>query len=248
LVGFLVALTLAPWLQPAAFRPLSGWQTGASGTTRSLYAGPDKRITAPLESAAWIVRDVRYRDDATADPPNMTLLHLPSNAVIVWVAIFSPLRKDQPFIQLTLSRAKRFDCCEAAPVAGGVYELSGAGPERAYAVIVRIYFGSRPTPALRAEARRALARLRLPTARSPSSEVVVKPGQTRVFSKAQLEPGMPVRCTIQGHTLTVKTPLYPATGSGSVAAPRGKRPTHLNVDLNPNGSYTARCGFGGHHL
>ena len=37
-----------------------------------------------------------------------------------------------------LTAAKRFDCCEAAPVAGGEWELTGAGPGRAYSVIVRI--------------------------------------------------------------------------------------------------------------
>jgi hypothetical protein len=247
LVGFLVAMTLAPWLQPAAFRPLPGWQTGASGTTRSLYVGTGKHTLAPVESAAWIARNVRYRDDPTADPPNKTLLNLPSNAVIVWVAIFSPSLQDQPYIQLTLSRAKRFDCCEVAPVAGGVYELTGAGPGRAYSVIVRVYFGSRPTYALRAEARRALAQLRLPAPRPPSGEVTVKPGQKRIFTKAELKPGTPVRCTIQGHTLTVTAPLYPATGSGTVGTPPGKRATHLNIDVNPTGSYIVTCGFGRHH-
>jgi hypothetical protein len=45
------------------------------------------------------------------------------------------------------------------------HTLGGNGGGRAYSSIVRIYFGSRPTRALRAEAQRALARLRLPQAR-----------------------------------------------------------------------------------
>jgi hypothetical protein len=43
-----------------------------------------------------------------------------------------------------------------------VEELTGDGPGRAYAVIVRIYFGSPPIRARRAEAHRALERLELP--------------------------------------------------------------------------------------
>ncbi len=50
-------------------------------------------------------------------------------------------------------------------LAGGDYDLTGFGPDDAYSAIVRIYFGSRPTRALRAEAQRALDRLKLPAPR-----------------------------------------------------------------------------------
>jgi hypothetical protein len=159
MVTFLVALALAPWTHPLAFAPLHGWQTGMSGNTRSAY------VKTVLESSAWIARNVRYRDDATADPPNKTLAHLPRNGVIVWAVISTSAQNGAKPIRLALGTAKRFACCEGAYVAGGEYELSGSGPGRGYYVIVRIYFGSRPTGALRAEAQRALDRLELPAPR-----------------------------------------------------------------------------------
>jgi hypothetical protein len=162
MVAFLVALTLAPWIHPLAFRPLQGWQTGTSGNTHSLYVGRGKRVAEPEESAAWIGRNVRYLDDATSDPPNKTLAHLPVNGVIVWAVIFNPAQRGQKPIRLDLGKAKRFDCCEAAYVAGGEYELTGYGPGRIYSVIVRVYFGSKPTRERRAQAQRALDRLHLP--------------------------------------------------------------------------------------
>ncbi len=163
MVGFLVALALAPWLHPLAFQLLPGWHTGASGNTRSAYIGPGTHLAVPEESTAWIARNVRYRDEATADPPNKTLAHLPSNGVIVWAVIFDPAAKGEKPIRLDLAKAKHFACCEAESVLGGEYELTGAGPGRGYSAIVRVYFGSRPTPALRAEAQRALDQLELPT-------------------------------------------------------------------------------------
>ena len=92
----LAALTLAPWVHPLAFRPLPGWHTGASGNTRSVYVGGGKRVRAPEESAAWIARGVRYRDDATADPPNATLAHLPTGGVVVWAVIYAPAGRGRP--------------------------------------------------------------------------------------------------------------------------------------------------------
>ncbi len=94
MVVFLAMLALAPWLHPLAFAPLPGWQTGMSGNTHSPYVGPpSKRVARPLESSAWIARNVRYRDAATADPPNRTLRHLPRNGVIVWAVIYNPAAK-----------------------------------------------------------------------------------------------------------------------------------------------------------
>ncbi len=140
---------------------MPGWQTGASGTVRSLYGAPGAG-PAPKQSAAWIAKNVRYRDLATADPPNKTLAHLPRGGVIVWAIIFQPATGRQQPIRLDFSRAKHFPCCEGEYVAGGEYELAGPGPGRAYETIVRIYFGSHPTCALRAEAQRGLNQLRLP--------------------------------------------------------------------------------------
>jgi hypothetical protein len=162
MVAFLIALTLAPWSHPLAFSPLPGWQTGASGNARSAYLGASRRISAPLESAAWITTRVHYRDKATADPPNTTLTYLPRRGVIVWAVISDSGWKGETRIRLDMAKAKRFVCCEATRVAGGVYVMSGYGPGSRYSVIVRVYFGSTPTSALSAEAQRALERLQLP--------------------------------------------------------------------------------------
>jgi len=153
MVMFLVTLALAPWLHPLAFRLLPGWQTGMSGDTHSLYVGPAaKRVPPPLESSAWIARNVRYRDSATDDPPNRTLAHLAPNGVIVWAVIYTPAQFGAKPIRLDLSKAKHFACCEGAYLASGNYELTGTDPRGGtYSVIVRIYFGSRPTDRLRDE-------------------------------------------------------------------------------------------------
>ena len=156
----LAALSLAPWTHPLSFGPLAGWATGASGNVATRYAAGG----SGTQSSAWIATKVRYRDGATADPPNRTLAHLPARAVVVWAVVFAPANPGSP-LRLDLARARRLDCCEATPVAGGVYELTGTGPAGAYTAIVRVYFGSRPTAALRAEAQRALDRLVLPAPR-----------------------------------------------------------------------------------
>ena len=164
MVALLAAFALAPWLHPLTFAPLPGWQTGMSGTRHSLYVGlPGYRVNTSRESSAWIATHVRYRDAATADPPNKTLAHLPSSGVIVWAVIFNPALKGERPIRLDLSKAKHFTCCENERVIGGDYQLAGYGPGRTYSVIVRVYFGARPTSALRAKAQRALDQLRLPS-------------------------------------------------------------------------------------
>lgn len=163
MIELVAALALAPWTHPLSFLPQPGWHTGASGTVPSLYGGADKRVRSPRQSTAWIAtNDVRYRDTATADPPNRTLAHLPANGVVVWAVIFQSSAPGQEPVRLDLGRAKRFECCEGAYVAGGEHELTGAGPRGAYSVIVRIYFGSRPTRTLRAKAQQAIDRLELP--------------------------------------------------------------------------------------
>ena len=160
MVALVAAVALSPWTHPLAFRPLAGWATGASGNVATRYAGGG----SGTQSSAWIATKVRYRDGATADPPNRTLARLPAHGVVVWAVVFAPPNPGAP-LRLDLARARRLDCCEATPVAGGVYELTGTGRARSYSAIVRVYFGSRPTAALRAEAQRALDRLALPAPR-----------------------------------------------------------------------------------
>jgi hypothetical protein len=160
----LISLAVAPWAQPLAFQPLPGWQTGASGNTTSAYVGRHTKTAVPLESTAWIAKNVRFRDPATADPPNATLAHLPRNGLIVWAVIYNPAVDGAP-LRLDLRKARRLACCEGEYVAGGDYELSGYGPMRAYSAIVRVFFGSPPTKAALAQAQRALDHLRLPAPR-----------------------------------------------------------------------------------
>ena len=177
MVELVATAALAPWAQPLRFRPLSGWQRGASGTLNSSY-GPVPGIDSPKESTAWTARGVRYRDRPTADPPVATLARLPRQGVVVFAVIYQSAQRarriafigrKRPFgprrIALRLDRAKRYPCCDGTYVAGGEYALAGAGPAAAYSVIVRVYFGSPPTRALRAQAQRALERLELPLPR-----------------------------------------------------------------------------------
>jgi hypothetical protein len=163
MLELLAAIALVPWAHPLAFRPLPGWHTGASGTVNSQY--DDSRLRAPKESTAWMARNVRYRSPAKGDPPNKSLLHLPPAGVIVWAVIYQARPRGQKPIRLDLRRARHLPCCEGERVAGGVSELTGAGPHEAYSVIVRVYFGSGPSHTLREQAQRALDRLELPPPR-----------------------------------------------------------------------------------
>lgn len=154
MIPFLAALAVVPWAHPLAFAPLAGWQTGASGTARSAYSGS-------LESTAWIARGVRYRDTATADPPNRTLARIRRDGIVVWAVVYAPASSGRP-IRLDLHYARHLACCDGpVRVVGGMYELAGFGPDRAFSMIVRVYFGSRPTRATIASAQRALGRLRI---------------------------------------------------------------------------------------
>jgi hypothetical protein len=166
--SLLLALAVAPWAHPLTFRATPGWTTGASGNTRLVYVGHKKWVKEPLESAAWIARGVRYRDPATADPPNKTLAALPRRAVVVWAVISKAVMQRKKPIRLDFSKAKRLACCDAVRIPAA-YELTGYGPHYAYSVIVRIYFGSNPNATMRARAQLALRRLRLPATREARS-------------------------------------------------------------------------------
>lgn len=164
MVDLVAAVALAPWSQPLRFRPLPGWQSGTSGTINSSY-GPAPNVPSPKESTAWMARGVRYRDWPTADPPDATLSELPRRGIVVFAVAYQSGRRTRRRIDLRLSRARRFPCCDGTYVAGGEYALEGVGPAAAYSVIVRIYFGSAPTRAMRADAQRALDHLELPPPR-----------------------------------------------------------------------------------
>ncbi len=164
MLELVAAAALAPWTQPLRFRPSPGWQRGASGTISSSY-GPMPNIRSPKESTAWMGRGVRYRDRPTADPPDATLSRLPPRGVLVFAVIYQSARTPERQITLRFDAARRYPCCDGTYVAGGEYALTGAGPRRAYSVIVRIYFGSAPTRTMRVQAQRALSRLELPSPR-----------------------------------------------------------------------------------
>ena len=164
MVELVAAMALAPWAQPLRFRPLSGWHAGTSGTFDSSY-GPAPDVRSPKESTASTTRGVRYRDRRTADPPNVTLSELPPRGILVFAVVYESGRRTGSRIDLHIDRATRYACCDGKYVAGGEYALAGLGPDAAYSVIVRIYFGSPPTGSMRAQAQRALDRLELPRPR-----------------------------------------------------------------------------------
>jgi hypothetical protein len=165
MVEMVAALALAPWSQPLRFRPLRGWHTGASGTFGSSY-GPAPGVPSPKESTAWATRGVRYVDRRTADPPSATLSRLPAHAIVVFATIYESGRVTGDRVRLRLARASRRACCDGTYVAGGQYALRGLGRGAAYSVVVRVYFGSAPTRAMRADAQRALDHLELPRPRA----------------------------------------------------------------------------------
>jgi hypothetical protein len=99
MVELVAALAFVPWAHPPRFRPLAGWQRGASGTFASSY-GPGGAVASPKESTAWIVRGVRYRDPRTADPPDATLARLPPNGIVVFAVVYQAARNSTRRIDL----------------------------------------------------------------------------------------------------------------------------------------------------
>lgn len=164
MIAALIAAIAIPWAAPVTMAvPAAGWDVGRSGTVTTMVAG--KRVPY---STAWTA-NFHYRNKATADPPNATLGRIPRNGVVVWASIQPPLlwppdgRRASE--RLSVAKAYRFECCEGARVPGGEWEVYGWGPQHAYSVLVRIYFGSAPTPTMKAQAQRALNGLRLPAGR-----------------------------------------------------------------------------------
>lgn len=159
-----VAAALAiPWRTPVSIGlHAPGWYVGQSGTRHEAFL-------PHVYSVAWAA-NVRCRDCATSNPPNATLRLLPRRGIVVRVSIQPPAPTGWPPLGRRLSRsyslrdAYRFSCCEAVPI-GGAWELYGFGPDRAYSVIVDVYWGSSPTIAMRAAAQRAISTVQLPAAR-----------------------------------------------------------------------------------
>lgn len=167
MVELLATVALAPWAKPLRFRPLPGWSRGAGGTFASSY-GPAGGTASAKESTAWIAYGVRYRDRRTADPPTATLSRFPRGGILVFSVIYQSRRSTMRRIALRLDRATRHPCCDGTYVPGGEYGLTGAGPDGAYSVIVRVYFASPPTRSMRRRAQLALDHLALPLPRRGS--------------------------------------------------------------------------------
>jgi hypothetical protein len=164
-----VAIALAvPWLTPVSFGwRVPGWHVGQSGTHYELVGHAHTRT--PF-STAWVT-NVRCRDCGTSNPPNATLQQFPRRGIIVWASIQPPDPTGWPPTRRRLSRnysltdAYHFPCCEATLIGGGAWELYGFGQKRTYSVLIRVYWGSPPTRAMKAVAQRAIRTLRLPQAR-----------------------------------------------------------------------------------
>jgi hypothetical protein len=160
-------VSVIPWLSPLSFasHPAT-WTTGQSGTVFQTRGVQHKRF--PF-SIAWAA-NVRYRERATADPPNTTLQHLPRDGIVIWTMIqpatgWPPAGRRVTALYYSLVHPYRFPCCEATRVPGGEWEFYAYGPQRTYALLIRIYWGSKPTAAMMLDAKRVLRSLRLPRPR-----------------------------------------------------------------------------------
>jgi hypothetical protein len=162
---FALALTLiTPWVAPLSFEPQSGWHTGTSGTFTTVTG---QSHTPQMVSDAFAA-NFPYTSSPRADPPVRTLQRIPKSGVVIWASITSPTTAGWPpdnrrlSTKLTLADSYHFACCDAVPVVGGESELYAFGPNRKYDVLVRVYWGSRATPRMKAEANEMLSRLKLP--------------------------------------------------------------------------------------
>ena len=153
-----------PWLTPVAFAsPAPGWHVGQTGTITETVGDARKPV-----SAAWAAT-VRCPDCGTSAPPNKTLKVLPRHGVIVTANIRPTGQEMWPpdgrrvASNYSVTSAYRFACCEAES-SGGISEMYGFGPQRAYTVLVRVYWGSPPDKTMRLAAQRAIRTLHLPQA------------------------------------------------------------------------------------
>jgi hypothetical protein len=81
-----------------------------------------------------------------------------------------------------------------------------------------------------------------------SRPLVVKVGEKRSFTRAELRPGATVKCTYHGHSLSLAAPAGPEAGNG-IAWPAAQTPGfHLNVIGKAGGKYSVSCGLGGSAL
>ena len=158
-------ITRAPWSKPLSFNPTAGWHAGTSGTVRTVRnsAGKVFHLRYP-ESIAWTA-NVPYRDPATADPPQRTVYELATSGIVVTAVIKPPSHTTQR-LSLDLRNARPFTCCDGTPSSHTRgYELVGVTSSRRYEAIIDVYFGTKPTARLWAQAQQAVRRIQLPRGR-----------------------------------------------------------------------------------
>ena len=106
---------------------------------------------------------------------------------------------------------------------------------------------SRPSLALATVITFALIGSAWATAALTAKRVVVRVGESRTLTKAQLRSGTIVSCSFGEHTLTVPTPSGSETGGGALWPGTSAARFHLNISAKTGGGYLVRCGRGGSH-
>jgi hypothetical protein len=76
-----------------------------------------------------------------------------------------------------------------------------------------------------------------------SKGIVVKVGERRSFTRAELKPGATVKCTYRGHWLSLPTPGT-LQADGATWPGLQTRGFYLNVIGKPGGKYAVTCGLG----
>jgi hypothetical protein len=77
-----------------------------------------------------------------------------------------------------------------------------------------------------------------------SKGVVVKVGERRSFTNAELKPGATVKCTYHGHSLSLPTPAKLQANGATWPGPLRTAGFYLDVIGKPGGTYAVTCGLG----
>ncbi len=82
---------------------------------------------------------------------------------------------------------------------------------------------------------------------TPSHGTVVKIGDSRSFTRAELRPGTAIKCSFRSHTLSVNAPSGREVGEGTVWPGGYRQRFHLSASVKPGGGFFVTCGRGGSH-
>ena len=77
-----------------------------------------------------------------------------------------------------------------------------------------------------------------------SKGIVVKVGERRSFTRAELRPGATVKCSYRGHSLALPAPTGKLQANGATWPGLQKPGFYLNVIGKPGGAYKVTCGLG----